>query len=284
MNADVQTSVLSANGLRLNCAEAGPSDGPLVVLLHGFPEFWWGWRRQIPAFAGAGLRVMAPDQRGYNLSDKPTGARAYGLDTLAADVVALLHARGRDRCRLVGHDWGGLVAWWVATRHPEAVERLAILNAPHPAVLGAYARRHPRQALRSAYVGLFQLPALPERLLAAADFALLRRALVTSSRRGTFADADLAVYARAWSQPGALTAMLNWYRALPQRPRVPDPQVAAPTLVLWGERDQALEPGLAEASLSVCADGRKIAFPHATHWLHLEVPDEVNGALLAFLS
>lgn len=282
-SADVTTHVLMANGIRLHCAEAGPESGPLVLLLHGFPEHWWGWRKQIPALAEAGFRVVAPDQRGYNLSDKPQGVRLYALDALAADVVALVRACGRERCHLVGHDWGGLVAWWVATRHPGTVERLVIMNAPHPSILGAYARSHLSQALRSAYVGFFQLPWLPERLLAASDFASLRRALRSSSLKGTFPDEDLSVYARAWSQPGALTAMLDWYRALRHRPRVSAPGVAAPTLLLWGEQDQALERGLAEASLRVCENGRGVYFPHATHWLHLEIPEDVNGALTDFL-
>ncbi len=270
-------------GVALHMVEAGPADGPLVVLLHGFPEFWWGWRRQIPALAGAGLRVLAPDQRGYGLSDKPIGVAAYNLDVLAQDVVGLIESSGRASARLVGHDWGGLVAWWVATRHPELVERLVVLNAPHPAVIGAYARSHPSQARKSSYVGFFQLPWLPEWALRRNGYAALRRALRASSRRGTFSDGDLAAYERAWREPGALTGMLNWYRALPRRPRVADARVAAPTLLIWGERDRVLERGLGEASLALCAAGRAV-WLDASHWVHLEEAEAVNRAMTEFLA
>ena len=154
---------VSANGSRFHIAEAG--DGPLVLMLHGFPEFWYGWRHQIGPLAEAGLRVIVPDQRGYGRSDRPQGISAYHLDRLAGDVLALADAYGFATFRLVGHDWGGLVAWWVASHHPERIERLAILNAPHPGIVGAYMRHHPGQWMRSVYVGLFQLPNLPERLL-----------------------------------------------------------------------------------------------------------------------
>ncbi len=275
---------LAANGVRLHAVEAGPRDGPLVLLLHGFPEFWWGWRRQIEPLAAAGLRVVAPDGRGYNLSDRPRGVGAYDLDTLAADAIGIADALGRRTVSLVGHDWGGLVAWWAASRYPDRVERLAILNAPHPAIVGAYMRRRPAQALRSSYIGFFQLPLVPERLLAANDFALMRRAMRRSARPGTFSEADLDRYAQAWARPGALTAMLDWYRALRRRPPMPDPGVQAPTLVIWGGRDRFLERGLAEASLALCREGRALWLDEASHWVHLEEAETVNLALLRFLA
>lgn len=274
----------AVNGLTLHVVEAGPADGPLVILLHGFPEFWWGWRRQIGALAEAGCRVIAPDQRGYNLSDKPKAVRAYDLDTLAADVVALAEGYGRRSFRVVGHDWGGLVAWWVATRHPERVERLAVLNAPHPEVFGPYARSHPSQMLKSAYVAYFQLPLLPEWSLARNGHYALRRALRGSSRPGTFPDEDLSTYEQVWAQDGALTGMLNWYRALRHRPRIPGARVTVPTLLLWGERDRFLERGLAEASLARCERAEAVWFESATHWLHLEEADAVNRRLAGFLA
>ncbi|HEY8383307.1 MAG TPA: alpha/beta hydrolase [Microvirga sp.] len=279
----ITTAHRTVNGIALHVAEAGPADGPLVVLLHGFPEFWWGWRRQIEALAAQGFRVVAPDQRGYNLSDKPQGVRAYELDTLVADLEALVRSYGRESCRLVGHDWGGLVAWWAASRRPGLIDRLVILNAPHPAVVGAYMRRHPSQMAKSSYIGFFQIPWLPERMLARDGFSALRRSLRGSSRRGTFSDEDLRAYDAAWAQPGALTGMLNWYRALRHRPSLPDPRVDPPTLVIWGEGDRFLERGLAEASLALCRDGRPLWMPQATHWVHLEEADAVNEALVGFL-
>ncbi|ACL59063.1 alpha/beta fold hydrolase [Methylobacterium nodulans] len=278
------TRSIRVRGMVMHMAEAGPEDGPLALLLHGFPEFWYGWRHQIGPLAAAGLRVVAPDQRGYGATGKPTDLGPYHLDELAADVIALADAFGRDRIRVVGHDWGGLVAWRVAAQYSERIDRAAILNAPHPDVFMDYVRRHPSQALRSSYIGFFQLPWLPETMLRAGDFALLRRALVTSSRPGTFEAATLDRYAAAWAEPGALTGMLNWYRALrlPRRP-APSP-VQPPVLVLWGERDTALEAGLAEDSLARCADGRVQRFPDATHWVQHEEPEAVNRALVGFLT
>lgn len=274
---------LVANGVALHVVEVGPEDGPLVILLHGFPEFWYGWRRQIGPLATAGFRVASPDQRGYNLSAKPAGVRAYDLDILAADIVGLADALGRDRVSLVGHDWGGIVAWWAASRHPDRVERLGVLNAPHPAVARPYLLRHPGQLLRSWYVGFFQIPGVPEALLRADDHAALRRSLQGTSRPGTFTAAELDAYAEAWSEPGALTGMVNWYRALPRFRAEGGARVAAPTLLLWGVRDRFLEIGLAEESLALCDRGRLVRFENATHWVHLEEPDAINEALIAFL-
>lgn len=275
---------VSPRSLRLHLAEAGLADGPPTILLHGFPEFWFGWRRQIGPLAGSGLRLLVPDQRGYGLSDRPEGIEAYHLDRLAEDVIALADACGVGRFRLVGHDWGGLVAFWTASRFPERVERLAVLNAFHPGVFGDYLRRHPGQVLRSAYAGAFQLPRLPERLLLARDGLGLREMMRRSARPGTFSEADLDRYAREWRRPGAVTAMLNWYRALARLARdASPPRIAAPVLILWGRRDPALQPGLAEASLALCDRGRVEWFPDATHWVQHEAPEAVNAALIAFL-
>ncbi len=271
------------NGIMLHAIEAGPEDGPLVILLHGFPEFWWGWRYQIASLTDAGFRVLVPDQRGYNLSDKPEGRRAYDLDTLAKDVVGLADALGRQTFHVVGHDWGGLVAWWTASRYPDRVAKLVAINAPHPSVAGSYMRSHPTQMLRSLYVGFFQVPRLPEIMLSANGYRSLKDALLRTSRRGTFSDEDLAAYEKAWSHPGALTAMLNWYRALPLRPGMKDATVQPPTLVIWGSRDRFLEKGLAEASLALCKAGDIRWIEGATHWVHHEEPEIVNEALVDFL-
>ena len=273
-----------ANGLRLHVVEAGPPDGPPVVLLHGFPELWYGWRRQIGPLAAAGHRVIVPDQRGYNTSDKPRGAAAYRVGTLAADVTGLLDALGIERADIVGHDWGGVVAWWLSLAHPARVRRLAILNAPHPAVMRRQLSRNPRQALRSWYVFFFQVPRLPERFLARDGYANLARA-VRGGRRGTCTDEDLAVYRTAWAQPGALTAMLNWYRAALRAAgtRLPRLRVGVPTLVLWGARDPFLGREMAEPSVALCDDGRLEIFESATHWLQHDEAEAVSGRLLGFL-
>lgn len=283
MTDGIASGFVDLPGLRLHLAEAGPIEGAPTILLHGFPEFWFGWRHQIGPLVAGGLRLLIPDQRGYNLSGKPEAVEAYHLDRLAADVVGLADARGIGRFRLVGHDWGGLVAWWIASFHPDRVERLAILNAPHPGIAGAYMLRHPGQWLRSAYVALFQIPRWPEAWLLADDCAALRETLVATGRRGTFREAELDRYTAAWNEPGAMTAMLNWYRALVRLPRHPPPPIQAPTLVIWGRRDHALQSGLAEASLALCADGRILWFAEATHWVQHEEAKGVNAALLDFL-
>jgi pimeloyl-ACP methyl ester carboxylesterase len=275
---------LNANGLRFYAAASGPADAPLVLLLHGFPELSYGWRHQLGPLAASGLRVVAPDQRGYGYSDKPPGREAYRIDTLARDVTGIARALGRERFSIVGHDWGGIVAWHVASRHGGHVDRLAILNAPHLQAARRFAWRSPLQVLKSAYVGFFQWPALPELALGAADHALLAAALRRSSRAGTFGETELAVYRQAWSQPQALTSMLNWYRALGLADMTQAARVSAPTLVLWGDRDSALEPGLAEESALLCEHAEVVHFPQATHWLQHEEPEQVNRRLIQFLA
>lgn len=279
---NLEQTMRQVGRLRLHCVEAGPLHGPVTLLLHGFPECWWSWRRQIASLARAGLRVVAVDQRGYGTSDKPYGVPAYQLELLAADVIALAEALGARRFRLAGHDWGGVVAWWAAARCADRVERVAILNAPHPGVLGPYLFRSPVQALRSLYIAFFQLPWLPEAVLSARDFRAMITMLRRTSRLGAFRAGDFAIYRQAWSQPGALTAMLNWYRALPRKWRRPE-RVHVPALVLWGTRDPALERGLAEASLDLCDSGRIQWFDAAGHWLQHEEGKTVTEALTDFL-
>ncbi|MBB3934594.1 alpha/beta fold hydrolase [Aureimonas phyllosphaerae] len=273
---------IHCNGLRLHVVQAGPASGPPVVLLHGFPDFWIGWRPQMKALAEAGFRVIVPDQRGYNLSDKPKGVGAYALPKLVGDVLALSDALGHERFDLVGHDWGGIVAWTLAAKAPHRLRRLAILNAPHPEALFPHALRSPTQFLRSGYAAFFQFPLLPEAVLGARRFAVMVRALRQTGRPDAFTSADLDLYREAWSRPGALTGMLNWYRALRLRPRVQE-RITVPTLILWGLQDTALERGLADRSLRFCDNRRLETFRDATHWLHREEPGRVNAALLSFL-
>ena len=283
--SELRHLTIETNGVRLHAVEAGPLDGPLVLLLHGFPEFWYGWRRQIGPLAAAGFRVLAPDQRGYNLSDKPRGVGAYAIDELADDAVGLLDALGRERAVVVGHDWGAAVAWWTAIRHPERVERLAILNVPHPLVMQRALRRNPRQIRRSWYIFFFQLPRAPEWYLSRADHRKLVTALRDRARPGDFSAADAAAYRGAWSQPGALTAMVNWYRAALRHPSKPpgDGRVRAQTLMLWGKRDRYLGTELAPPSIDLCDRGELFMLDGATHWVQHDAAEEVNRRLLEFL-
>ncbi|MBW8816581.1 MAG: alpha/beta hydrolase [Caulobacterales bacterium] len=277
---------VAANGVELNVAEAGPADGPLVILLHGFPEFWFGWREHVGPLAEAGFRVAAPDQRGYNLSGKPKGVASYRLDLLAADIFALATALGRDRFAVVGHDWGASVAWWMATTGPQRLERMAILNAPHPAVWRASMTADPEQRKKSRYVQMLRTPLLPELMVKAGGYKGLADAFKSSPRQeAAFGPEAMAAYGQAWRHPGALTATLNWYRALfVQDLPVPAPgSLSVPTLVLWGDQDAFAEPTLAEASAALCADARVVHFPAASHWLAHDEPEAVRRELLAFL-
>ncbi|MCH6584208.1 MAG: alpha/beta hydrolase [Proteobacteria bacterium] len=276
---------ITANGINLHVVQDGPSTGQFVILLHGFPEFWYGWRRQIPHLAAAGYRVWAPDQRGYNLSDKPDGIAAYTLDELAADVIGLMDAAGQEKAFVVGHDWGAAVAWWVAAKYPARLARMVVINVPHGTVLIEHLWRNPRQMLKSWYMFFFQLPWLPETLARLRDWNAPAQAMRVSSRPGTFTDGDLDTYRQAWSQPKAYTSMLNWYRAVMQKSSAPpaNPRITVPTLLIWGAQDRFLGRELAQPSIDLCDEGRLVFFEEATHWVQHEEADRVNELIDAFL-
>jgi len=270
---------------RLHYVEAG--DGPLIVLLHGFPEFWYGWRQQIKPLAAAGFRVVAPDMRGYNLSSKPDGAAAYGTDQLTADIRDLIHERGAESALLVGHDWGGSVAWATAMQHPEVVDRLAILNAAHPRKL-SQGLHHPGQLRRSWYFFFFDLPDLPESVARADHWRFLRHFL-RDARPGSFTQEDMERYIDAWSQPGAASGMINYYRnsvrQSPKRAEAEIRPIQARTLVIWGERDLYLDPELAEPDHDDVPNLDHVErLPDASHWVHHDEPERVTQLLTGFFA
>ncbi|HQR44579.1 MAG TPA: alpha/beta hydrolase [Thermoanaerobaculia bacterium] len=275
---------VEANGVRLHVAEAGT--GPLVLLLHGFPEFWYAWRHQLPALAAAGFRAVAPDLRGYNLSEKPPGIASYAVEKLAADVAALVTALGEESAFVVGHDWGGALAWYLPLLHPGRVRRLAILNAPHPAAFRRELKRSAAQRKRSSYILFFQLPWLPERAIRKDDFGQLAKMLRRDPvRAGAFSADDVARYQEALSRPGALTAALNWYRAaLRHPPRLPRERrtIDVPTLVVWGGKDRYLGPALAEGLERWVPDLVVERLPDASHWVPADAPERVNELLIRF--
>jgi pimeloyl-ACP methyl ester carboxylesterase len=284
-NLKLEETFIKTNGIRLHAVMAGPQSGPPVVLLHGFPENWRCWVRQIPALIAAGCRVIVPDQRGYNLSDKPSGIRSYRVEELTKDILGLIHALDYEKVNLVGHDFGALVAWMLAIEHPEKLHRLGIINVPHPAVMWRFLRRDFEQMRRSLYALFFQLPWLPEMIMRAGNWRVASSGLCRSGKPNAFTDEDIEKYKEAWSQPGAMTAMLNWYRAAARyRPEITNSmQVHVRTLILWGVQDVALSRRMARPSLDYCEDGNLIFFPEATHWVQREEADELNRHLLEFL-
>lgn len=281
----IEHTTLRANGIDLHVAQAGPADGPPLILLHGFPEYWGGWAKQIPALAAVGYRVWAPDQRGYNLSSKPAGVRAYDIDQLARDVLGLMDATGQEKVRLVGHDWGAAVAWWVAGHYPQRLSQLAILNVPHLAVMFGTVWRSWAQMRRSWYIFAFQIPRLPEASLRRNGWTNAIRALKGSARRGTFSPEQIEQYRAAWSQPGAITGMINWYRAAgrTQGKLRSLGRIRVPTLMIWGARDIALGREMAQPSIDQCDAGRLVFIEEAGHFVQHEEPARVNELLVEFL-
>jgi pimeloyl-ACP methyl ester carboxylesterase len=281
---NLEHSFLNTNGIRLHTVQAGPTAGSLVILLHGFPEFWYGWRDQIRPLAEAGFRVLVPDQRGYNLSAVPKGVQAYRMDALVNDVLGLLDALGRQDCFLTGHDWGAAVSWSVALSHPERVKKLAIHNVPHPAVMLDFLKKKPQQMRKSWYIGFFQLPLLADWLVRRNDYRWAAAALQKTSRPGTFTDEDIVEYKKAWKSSGGLTGMINWYRALARyRPSASkEIRLPMPVLLQWGKRDAFLSHEMAEASLKLCDQGRLIYYENASHWVQHEEAEAVSKALVGF--
>jgi pimeloyl-ACP methyl ester carboxylesterase len=272
----VEHSQIQAGEVRLHCASMGPADGPLVVLLHGFPESWVTWRHQLPALAAAGFRAVAPDLRGYGGSDKPRGVGQYRIEKLAQDVAELVRALGRQRAHLVGHDWGGNVAWHAAMWHPERVHKLAILSVPHPQRM-RQGLRTLRQLRKSWYFFFFQLPFLPERSLNPERLRVMYR--YTTARKGAYDEEDIAALIEAVRER---SGPLNYYRAAGRFRSPPWRPVEAETLVIWGERDRWLGSELAQPDPRWVPNVRVEHIAEASHWVQADAPDRVNQLLLRF--
>lgn len=291
VDADLDSEHVVANDVRLHVVTAGPADGDVVVLLHGFPEFWYSWREQIPALVDAGYRVVVPDMRGYNESEKPRGVDAYRIDELVADVAGLVDEYAASGvAHVVGHDWGGAVAWSVAIREPEVVDRLAIMNAPHPGRFRELLRR-PAQLRRSWYVFAFQVPGLPEFGLTRDDAAVLDEMF-----RDSMPARERQHYRDALQRPGAARAAVNYYRAFmrlgvrdelpllsPSAP-TPEPTVTVPTLVVWGDDDDALLSANADGLDRWVSDLRVERIPDASHWVQVDAPERATDALSTHLA
>ena len=287
------------NGIRLHYVSAG--QGKTILFLHGFPEFWYLWKNQLEEF-GKDHQAVALDMRGYNLSDKPEDVEEYSPDHLVGDIKGMLdHLAGGEKSILVGHDWGGAVAWSFAMAHPEYLEKLVIINAPHPLVFLRQFVENPDQREASAYMNMFRRPEAEE-TLSANDYQVLRDAVFAGSARpDVYTEEDKKAYIEAWSQPGALTGGLNYYRALPAGPPKDETQAAAtaaiveqlassgsyvvhvPTLVIWGMKDIALVPANLEGLEEYVPDLRVKRIPDGTHWVISEQPVVVNAAIRQFI-
>ena len=288
MSAVIRHEWRDCGGVRLHCAVAGGGDR-LMLFLHGFPEFWAAWRAPMAHFAERGWLCVAPDLRGYNLSDKPEGVEPYRTKHLVADVLALgEHYSPGRKFVLVAHDWGGAVAWAVAIAKPERLERLVMINSPHPYAFWRELRDNPAQQKASEYMNVFRLPKA-ERVLSENGYARLLAAF------GHLPQAWRAELVEAWSRPGALTGGLNYYRASPLHPPTADDPgpaklqfepgdflVRVPTLVLWGERDSALLTGCLDGLEACVPDLKQVRVPDASHWIVHEKPGLVCSEIAAF--
>lgn len=285
--SSIEHAYLEANGLRFHCAQAGRGER-LILFLHGFPEFWRCWRAPLEHFGARGWRAVAPDLRGYNLSDKPEGVEPYRARHLVADIGALAGCFTRRKFVLVAHDWGGAAAWGFAIAHPERLSHLVIVNSPHPYTFWRELVHNPAQQKASAYMLLFRA-AKAERVLSEDGYRRLLEWLPFLDQEGRCA------YLEAWSRPGALTGGLNYYRASPMYPPTaadPGPKklalepknfvVRVPTLVLWGEQDRALLAGCLEGLEQCVPDLTLRRVPEASHWIVHEMPERVCREIESF--
>ncbi|KAJ8375288.1 hypothetical protein SKAU_G00058680 [Synaphobranchus kaupii] len=276
------------SGLRFHYVAAGERGKPLMLFLHGFPEFWFSWRHQLREFKSE-FRVVAVDMRGYGESDVPASTDSYRLDYLLTDVKDIVEYLGYNRCFLVGHDWGGIIAWLFAIHYPEMVTKLIVLNCPHPSVFTDYSLRSPSQLLKSSHIFFYQLPRLPELMLSINDFKALKCLFTSRStgigRKGCWLTSeDMEAYLYAFSQPGALTGALNYYRNIFSFLPLRQQDVKSPVLLLWGERDAFLEQDMAETCrLYIKNHFRLNIISGASHWLQQDQPDIVNTLIWTFL-
>lgn len=285
--SSITTRQIQAGGLTFTLDEAGQGDA-VALMLHGFPESRRSWRHQAPALAAQGWRAAAPDLRGYGQSSRPKGQAAYRIEALVEDVAAIFDGLGARRRLLIGHDWGGLIAWVFAIQRIRPLDGLVILNAPHPAVYIEHIRRAWPQRARSWYAAAFQLPWLPETLLTAHGARAVGQAFLRNGADPTAFPPELLDHYRAnAAAPGAMTAMINYYRANATRLGQWGPgralRIDTPTLMIWGERDPFLGLELTEGYEAYVRDLTLARLPHASHWVQQEDPQAVNRALETWL-
>jgi pimeloyl-ACP methyl ester carboxylesterase len=287
VKAEIGHEFVEAGELRFRVATCGEGDR-LALCLHGFPECWYSWRHQLPLLAGLGYRVWAPDMRGYGGTTKPPRVQDYAIEKLMADVAALIDASGCRSVTLIAHDWGAIVAWYFAMRRFRPLERLVIMNVPHPFAAES-AFRTWKQLRKSWYVFFFQIPKLPELLLRAGGCRAVGEAIRSNiTHKERISDADLAVFRESAAQPGALTGMLNYYRAFlrggARRQRALGGEIIdTPTLMLWGEQDIALAVETTEGTDAWVTDLTLRILPELSHWVQQDDPETVNRLLATWL-
>ena len=277
---NVSFDFLEVNGIKLHTASSGPQDGEPVILLHGFPDAWFGWEYQISFLASAGYRVIIPDQRGYNLSDKPRGSSNYRMELLVNDLVGLADELNLGRFSLAGHDFGGMVAWWTAIYFPERIKRMIIANAPHPKVMREVLKRDFGQLRKSWYTFFFRIPRIPEWFVRSRNWKML-----TSVMAKNLTEDQLNRYRESWAQPNAIGSMINWYRAFGKKfnKKASSLEVSIPTLILWGKKDPYLSYKMAPLSEKMCLEGQLETFEEASHWVHQDDSDRFNQSMISFL-
>jgi pimeloyl-ACP methyl ester carboxylesterase len=283
LGIELESRRVDVGEVTLHVVLAGPSDGPPVVLLHGYPEFWYAWYRQMGRLAAAGFRVIVPDQRGYNLSDKPAGVESYTVDRLAGDIAGLIRALGHEDAFVAAHDWGGGVAWALVIRQPERVRKLVVIDTPHP-----HAGRDisSKEETVNWFRTFFQIPWLPEWAARLANWRMMASALRDSARPGAFPEEKLDLYRSAWDNDGAASTMIDWYRAAYRYPQEYDGEarVAVPTLIVLAPDDVFLPADLTRASARYLDDGRVLELEEGTHWVLQEQPDRTSDILIEFFS
>lgn len=284
IKAEYKIEMILTNGIELNSLIAGDKKNPMIILLHGFPEFMKGWEKQVDELVEAGYFVVVPDQRGYGKSDKPWGIKNYKITILALDIIGLIDHFKREKAIIAGHDWGASVAWFLTAHHSERVEKLIIVNVPHGSVFRKFFKKDKEQKKKSRYILVFQIPLFPQWIFAKKNFKYGVNILANTSLKGTFSEDDLNEYREAWSSVKNISRMLNWYRAAIQRPsKVKLEQIDTPTLIIWGEKDIFLKKDMAEESLKYCDNGTLEYIEDATHWVLHEKPETVNPIMVSFL-
>jgi pimeloyl-ACP methyl ester carboxylesterase len=282
LGIELATSRVDVGDVTLHVVSAGPEGGPPVLLLHGFPEFWYAWQGAIVPLTRAGFRVILPDQRGFGASEKPDGVEAYRLDHLGDDLAGLIAALGYESAFVAAHDFGGGAAWNLAIRHPERVRKLAVLDTPHP---GAYQHVEQERETTSWYRTLFQIPLLPEEMARWGNWYVLSKMLRDTAQPGAFPDAKLDLYRSAWASDGAFGTMVNWYRAVFRYggdAETSGERVRVPVLIVLAAHDAFIAPERTRASLALCDDARLVELGSGTHWALQEEPERVAARLIEF--